>query len=306
MTIKKPPLHVLALVGLIATNLFWSGNIYVSKLLADSVPPLMLNSIRWLIAIAVLLPFTWRSINKHRTAIKQNLPLLTLFGFIGVTLYNTLLYSAAHTTSGINMAVISSLTPVVTFLFTWLFTHVAPRKWQLLGLALGVVGVLILIGEGSAAQLLDPKIRRGDVYLLIAVSSWAVYTALLAKSRPPLPPLVLLQVTIVLGSVLNIPAALWEFHRLGGFTLTTQNILALLYVGIFPSVLSFWFYNQGVLILGGNVAALSTYLLPVFTAVISIIWLGEQLQWYHIVGQALVFAGFAVSLKRQQAREPTS
>ena len=118
---------LLAIIGLLLTNLFWAGNIYVSRIVVESVPPFSLNVMRWLIAAMLLTPFALRACWQDRVIIWQNRGLLLVFAWLGVAIYNGFLYTSAHTTSGINIAVISTLTPVITFFFCLLYTSPSPR-----------------------------------------------------------------------------------------------------------------------------------------------------------------------------------
>ena len=115
----------MAIVGLVLTSLFWAGNIYVSKTFVDVIPPFTLNFCRWIIAALILTPFALKRINGSWPIIRQSWLQLALFGFLSITVYNAFLYSSAYTTDGINIAVIGSLMPLLTFICTWLsyFLH---------------------------------------------------------------------------------------------------------------------------------------------------------------------------------------
>ena len=292
----------LAVIGLLATNVFWAGNIYVSRIVVESVPPFSLNLIRWLIACFVLTPFVLQTTLQHWQVIRHNWGKLTIFGFLGVTVYNAFLYTAAHTTSGINIAVVSTLSPVITFFFVWLFFRIKPNRNQVIGLTLGLLGVLILVARGDVNRFFQLQFVVGDIWMLTAVVSWAIYTALI-KKKQNLPPLVFLYVTIFLGTLLAVPGAVMENMNIDGGIMSwlvfdAQTLGVFMYVGIFPSILAYLMFNYGANVLGPNVAANFAYLLPVFTALISIFWLNEELRWFHFVGQILVFIGFYFSFRR--------
>jgi len=289
-----------AIMGLVLTSLFWSGNIYVSKILLHEVSPMTLNLIRWSLSIVVLTPFVLKPTIDSLPVIKRSIIPLAIFGFLGVTVYNTLLYSAAYTTDGINIALISTLTPLLTFVIAWMFFGQAPSSMQSIGFVLGLVGVLLLLGQGRMDVLFSLHFKFGDVLMLIAVLLWATYTVYVVKKPKGIPPLVFLYVTTILGVLMAVPAVIWEWQA-GNLLLVmnTTNSLALIYVGIFPSVLSYLLFNHGVEVLGPQSASLCSYLLPIFTALIAIVWLGEVLTWYHVVSQLLVFTGLFLSLKRE-------
>jgi len=289
-----------AITGLVLTSLFWAGNIYISKVLIGEVSPLTLNFLRWLIVVLLLTPFTLKPAIAHAAEIKQFILPLSIFGLLGVTVYNTLLYSAAYTTDSINIALISTLTPLLTFVFAWFFSAQVPNINQSVAFILGFVGVLILLGQGKFEVLLDLQFKQGDLLMLVAVLSWAIYTAYLVKKPKTIPPIIFLYVTTTIGVVLAVPSVIWEVYQ-GDFVFrpSSTNLLAVLYAGVFPSLLSYFFFNYGAEVLGVQSASLCSYLLPIFTALIAILWLNEILTWYHIVSQLLVFFGLFLSLKRE-------
>lgn len=293
---------VLAVIGLLVTNVFWTGNIYVSRIVVESVPPFSLNLIRWGVACLILTPFLLRSTIQNWHMIRSNIVQLTLFGFLGITVYNAFLYTAAHTTSGINIAVMSTLTPVITFFFVWLFLRVTPNRYQMIGLVFGLLGVLTLVARGDVSRLLQLDLVVGDLWMIAAVVCWAIYTALV-KNKPPLPPLVFLYITILIGTLLAFPGAIVENVGLEGGVMSwlsfdLKSLSVFIYVGIFPSILAYLMFNYGAMVLGPNVAANFAYILPVMTALVSVFWLNEELRWFHFAGQILVMIGFYFSFRR--------
>lgn len=287
---------LLAIILLLLTHLFWAGNIYVSKIASDHIPPLLLNCLRWLGAALLLTPFAIKTIIKERQAIKQSIAVLCFFGFLGVTLYNSLLYVSAHTSSGINIAVISTLTPLCTFIFAWLLYKQTPNKNQVLGFCLGILGVLTLIFQANLSRLLQLEFSIGDLWMLIAVIAWAIYTVTLPNNKPKVSAITFLYCTIILGVIIALPSAWWEYQQGNRWQIQTSDKWLISYICIFPSLLSYLFYNYGVATIGAIKTVMFSYLLPVFTAVISIFWLKEPLAAYHIIGQLLVITGFYFSV----------
>lgn len=292
-----------AIIGLVLTSLFWSGNIFISKILIDIVPPFTLNMIRWLIAILVLSPFALPSLVRLWPIIKRSWLQLSVYGFLGVTVYNAFLYNAAYTTDGLNIAVISTVTPLFTFIFAWMFFGDKPSVHQMVGFVFGICGVLLLISQGSLSVFQQLAFNNGDIWMLSASLAWAVYTAYLVKKPQGLPSIVFMFATTVLGILMALPSVVWEFsqgHIIAQFNQTV--ILSLVYIGIFPSVCSYLFFNHGVSVLGSQTASLCAYLIPVFTAIIGILFLQESIHWYHVVSQILVFVGFYLALMKSKSR----
>ena len=290
----------LAVIGLILTSLFWAGNIFVSKILVGVVPPFTLNVLRWLIAVLILTPFALKSFSGAWPIIKTSWLKLSVYGFLGVTIYNSFLYNAAYTTESINIAVISTITPLLTFIFVWLLFGNKPSVSQMVGFAFGILGVLLLLSKGSFLTLAQLNFKNGDLWMLTACVCWAIYTAYLIRKPNGLSPVVFMYVTTIIGLIIALPAAGWELQQSNAsFELNKKIVLSLLYVGLFPSVLSYLFFNYGVAVLGSQTATLGAYLIPVFTGVIGVIFLNESIHWFHIVSQILVFIGFYLGLLRR-------
>ena len=295
---------ILAMFGLVLTSLFWAGNIFVSKLLIGVVPPFTLNFLRWMIAVIVLLPFVWPNIQTLSEMNKQAWLSLAIYGFLGVTIYNAFLYTAAYTTSGLNIAVISTITPLLTFVFAWLFLGDRPSRNQMIGFLFGITGVLVLLSSGDLSSLLQLAFNYGDIWMLLACLGWAIYTVFLVKKPSQLTPVFFMFITTILGLLMALPMVVWELTQAESqFKFSQTVVIALLYVGIFPSVCSYLLFNYGVSVLGSQTASLCAYLIPVFTAIIGILFLQEGIHWYHLVSQFLVLLGFCLTLNWKHFRK---
>lgn len=293
--------RLLAIVGLVLTSSFWAGNIFVSKVLIGVVPPFTLNLFRWIVALIILMPFALLALRQALPTFKQAWFKLSIYGFLSVTVYNAFLYNAAYTTEGINIAVISTITPLLTFIIAWVFFGDKPNRRQTVGFVFGISGVLLLISKGKLSALLQLAFSNGDIWMLSACLSWAIYTAYLVKKPQGIPPIAFLVVIILWGILLALPFAAWEvFEGKVDIQFNQTVVFSLIYVGIFPSVCSYLFFNHGVSVLGSQTASLCAYLIPVFTAIIGILFLQEAIHWFHIVSQLLVFVGFYLALMKTQ------
>jgi len=282
------------------TSAFWAGNIFISKVLIGVIPPITLNFLRWFLAMLVLLPFVLSQLKTAWPIIKQNKLILVVYAFLGVSLYNSLLYSAAYTTTATNIAVISTVMPLLTFIFIWLFFGKKPASNQVQGFVVGLIGVLILLSKGDVENITTLQFTRGDILMLTACIAWSIYTAILVKKPAGLPAIVFLFLTVVMGSAIVFPVALVEILTTEMTIVLSEKVFySMVYIAIFPSLLSYWLFNHGAAILGSQTASLTAYLIPIFTAVFSIVFLNEKVYWFHIVSQMLVFLGFYLSMLKK-------
>lgn len=289
----------LACTGLLVGNLFWAGNALVARWVRDEIPPISLGFWRWSFALAILLPLVGPTLWRSRAAIRRGGWRLVVLSIVGICVYNTLLYSAAHTTEAINITLVSTCLPLATFLIAGLLLKEWPRRWAWLGMAIAALGLLVLISRGQAQRLLALQFNRGDLIMLLAVLDWALYSVLLRRWAPwiELPPLALLGLSVLIAVPLLLPFYLFELSQVGGFAPTLSNLGVIAYTGLFASVFAYFAWTFGVQVVGAAKASLSSYLMPVFTAVLGWLLLGEALQGFHWLGAGLIFSGLIVATR---------
>lgn len=285
-------LLVLAMLG-------WAGNLVVGRAMAGVVPPLGLSFARWVIAFAVVLPFTARELVEKRGIIFRRWRILLLLGLLGLTVSNSASYIGLQSTTALNGALVNSAGPMLTLAASFAFYRETASRRQIAGILVSLLGVVVIVLRGDLAALLDLRANRGDLFMLLAVASWAVYSVLLQRRPPELSPLALLAVLFAVGWLILLPARLVE-ETIGNRPLpfTATAIAAYLYVGLFPAVVSFFCWNRGVAVIGANRASLFNHLLPLFAAGLAYGLLGERLAGFHLVGAALIFLGIFLANRR--------
>lgn len=286
-----------AYAGLLLAVLCWSGNALVARAFHDEIPPLALSFWRWVLASCLLLPFVIRSIWLHRATLRSAGWRLPVLAALGISSYNSLLYSAAQTTEAINITLVNTCLPLFTFVGGGVLLADWPGRRAWFGMAVAGGGLIYLISRGSWAVFSSLSFQAGDLIMLSAVLAWALYTLLLRRWAGFLqvPPLTLLGVLILLGVPLILPFYLFELRDVGGFTPTPVNLLVVAYTAIFASLVAYLAWNHGVAKVGAARAALFTYLMPVFTAALGWLVLGEGLRAFHWIGGGLIFAGLLMA-----------
>jgi drug/metabolite transporter (DMT)-like permease len=289
----------LAYLGLTLSALFWAGNAVVARGTAGVIAPFALSFWRWVIALAILLPFALPHLRREWRVLLVHWPQLVLLAALSVGGYNTLLYLAAQTTTAVNITLVGSTMPVAIALMAGLLLGQRLRLVQWSGIGIALVGmVVIVVGAGSGAAV---DINPGDLIMVIAVLIWGLYSVLLRWRPLPVHPLTLLLLLIVLGLPVILPFYLWELAVHGGAPVTAGTIPVFLYVGVFPSVLAYLFWNHGVAVAGPSQAGMFIYLIPLFTALIAGSFLGERLYAHHAVGAVLILIGLYLSTRVRRA-----
>lgn len=275
-----------------ATALFWSLNWVIGKAVVGTISPLFLTFIRWVIAVAAMMPFAWPLIRDHWPVVRANWKAIVLIGFWGTGLHNAFAYVGLHYTTATNGVILNSSIPVLIILTGWILYRDTITRVQALGVAVSLAGVLSVLTGGDLRLLATLTLNKGDVIVIVGMVFWAVYTVLLRLKPAELPGLALLACCGVVGVVLLAPLAAAEFLFWGGsVALTPASFAAMLYVGIVPSFLGYVFWNRAVAEVGSNVAGIFIHLMPAFGSLLAWMFLGERIRAFHVVGIALILAG---------------
>ncbi len=276
--------------------LFWSGNFIVARALRAEIPPVGLAFWRWALASAIVLLLARPHLRRDRTAIRNHWPILLLLSVLGVTVFNSLVYLGLQSTIALNAFLMQSLMPVLIVGLSYVVFRERITPKQGLGVGLSLAGALTIIARGEPGVLLSLSVNRGDILVLVAVLCYALYSVLLRK-RPPIHPLSLLAVTFAVGAAILLPFYLWETVLVGGFPVNGPVLLAVGYVGVFPSIVSYFCFNRGVELAGANRAGLFLHLMPVFGSIMAMLFLGESLAWFHGVGILAIAMGIFLATR---------
>jgi len=284
---------------LVYAMVFWSGNAIVGRAVNQQIPSITLSFWRWAIAFGVLLPFTARPIWLHWPVIARHWRLLTLYCLLGLVGCNVLTYTALHYTTAVNSSLINSATPIFVMCFSYLLFGDRIEARQLVGVLVSLAGVVAIVSGGRLDSLAALGINRGDLMMLGSIGLWSAYTVLLRRKPEGLPPMAFLAVLMGLGTLIELPFYLLERALGEPVEASPANLLAMLYVAIFPAVIALQFWNRAVAQLGANRAGPFVHLMPVFGTGLAVLFLGEQFGWHHALGVALIFAGvYLASLRR--------
>jgi drug/metabolite transporter (DMT)-like permease len=275
---------------------FWSGNFIVGRAVHANVPPVALAFWRWagasMLVICVAIPHLKRDWN----LIRSNWPILLLLSFVGVTAFNTLVYAGLQWTIALNAFLMQSMMPVLIVAMSFVLFREKIKVLQGAGVVVSLTGAFIIIMQGDVNAMRSMSINRGDILIFIAVVCYAGYSVTLHK-RPSIHPLSFLAVTFLVGSLLLLPVYLWETFTVRAISFNRPTLLAVCYVAIFPSIVSYLCFNRGVELVGANRAGLFMHLMPVFGSIMAIIFLGESLQWFHMAGITLIALGILLATR---------
>lgn len=276
------------------TMLFWATNIIAGKYAVGHVSPILLASLRWLVAAAILVPFAALNLRQDWPAIRRNLPFIAAMGGLGIGGFNILLYVAVHFTSGINVSILQATMPMMVFVINFLIFGVRVGWMQIAGFLATLLGIALIAGDGSFERLRDFQLNVGDVALLVALLCYSSFTVGLRK----MPKLHLNSSMLVFFLNAFAFSAIATLFEAANDTLLWPDLTGwavVLFTAIFPSVLAQTFFVRGTQIVGANRAGLFVNLLPVFGTLLSILMLGEQFHAYHAIALVVVLGGIALA-----------
>ena len=288
-----------AYIFLILTTLFWSGNFIVGKAASlFEIPPFTLNFYRWTFAWLILAPFTLKEIIEKKNYIFENIKLIIILGITSITIFNSIVYYSLNFTQVISGVLMISTIPVMIIIFCWLLKIEKTNIYQVLGLIFSLSGVAVIITKANLSVLLSLHFNKGDLWMVVAMFSWALYSALLRKKKLEISQLSLLQTIISAGLIFLLPAYLIELSLGYKASINMPFVLTLTYVVLFPGLASFIFWIKGISLIGSNRAGIFLHLMPIFSTILAIIIFKENFMIYHLIGAILIILGIVLSSKK--------
>ncbi|MEL3927248.1 DMT family transporter [Aeromonas enteropelogenes] len=278
--------------------LIWAANTVVSKAAAGVVDPAAISFYRWVIAALALSPFCLPALWRRRSEIRPWFGKLLVLSLLGMVLYQCLAYYAAHSTSATNMGVIGSLLPLLTLLQGALFFGQRPGKQALLGMSLSLFGVFWLLGQGEPLALLHSGINPGDGMMLLGAASYALYGLLIRRWQLPFGPWLNLYLQILLAVLLLVPVAL----SAESLAVPREGWGMVLFAGIASSLFAAYCWMRGLATLGPERTSVFMNLMPLCTALIAVITLGEPIHGYHLLGGSLILGGIMLAQRKPRVR----
>ena len=287
-----------AYMFLIFATLFWSGNFIVGKVASlFEIPPFTLNFYRWSFAWLILAPFSLKEIFQKKNYILKDIKLILILGITSITVFNSIVYYSLNFTQVISGVLMISTIPVMIIFFCWILKIEKTNFFQILGVIFSLLGVVVIVTKADLDELLNLNFNKGDLWMVVAMFSWAMYSALLRKKNFELSQISFLQVIISAGLIFLLPAYLIELALGYRTSIHLPFILTLTYVVLFPGLASFIFWIKGISIIGSNRSGIFLHLIPIFSTLMAIIIFKEKFMNFHFIGAVFIIAGIVLSSK---------
>ena len=292
---KQDILPISGYLFAVISTAIWAGNFVIARSLNQSITPISLAFWRWLVAVMVILPLAIRQLSIEREIIRKNLPYLAVTALLGITIFNTLVYLAGRSTTAINLSLISITFPIFIVILSRIFYRETITVYKGMGIFIVAVGVIWLITKGNPARLLNISFALGDVWMLIAALTFAVYSILLKHKPAELSFWAFQSSLFILGLTFLLPLFIVEYQIVPPVKFDTRMILSILYVGLFASLTAFVLWNKAIQIVGPARAGMVYYTSPLFSGLWATLFLQESISMIHFYSVVLILSGILIS-----------
>ena len=288
-----------AYLYLFLTVTFWAGNFIVGKLASFyDIPPFSLNFYRWFFAWLILAPFTITEIIEKKEYIFKNYKLFIILGVTSITIFNSIVYYSLNFTQVISGVLMISTIPVMIMLFSSILNIEKTNIFQIIGVIFSFAGVIMIITNADIQILKNLDFNKGDITMVVAMFSWALYSTLLKRQKYKISQISLLQVVITFGLLFLIPIYFIEYQIGSRIILEKPFILILSYVVLFPGLASFLLWIKGISLIGANRSGVFLHLMPILSAIMAMIFFNEKFMFYHMLGACFIITGILLSNKK--------
>ncbi len=281
-------------IAAISAVIIWSTNFVAARYLTN-LTPIEISFYRWLITLLVLTPFCIKKLIENIKYIKGMWIKIIILAILSVTLFNTFVYMAAHTSNATNMSLLATLSPIVIALISRVVWKTKLTIYQKIGLLSVIIGVVILITKGSIEVLMKLQFAIGDFYMILGVIIFSIYTLILRIKPKEMPHHVFFYLMVVIGFI-PLMISMIFMHLSGNTnTLSVKTALILVYIGAFPSALGFILWNIAISKIGAIKGAIIYDSVPLFSSLQAVILLNEKLLPSQILGGILILIGIIYS-----------
>ena len=294
-----------AYIFLIFATALWGGNIVAAKVASIiSLEPIKLSFYRNIVVIIILLPFVFNKIKIIYEIFKQNWKIIIFFSILSVSIFNTFMNIALTTSSVISTSLMPAFAPSMIIVLSFFIFNSKISSLQFIGIIISFIGFINIIIRGNILNLSSLNFVVGDIWMLACVSCWALYSSLIRKMPKEIDNISFLFLIFFIGNIFVIPFYIFESSINQSFTINEQyGWLLVLYCGIGPALISYLLWIKAIKIIAANNSVLFLNFIPIFSSLISIIFLKEKLELFHIVGALLIFTGIYLVIRKRNRNE---
>ena len=272
------------------TSIFWAFNTVAGRAAVGEVSPLLIVSVRWFFVSIILSILCRNQLIETWSILNKKIKWLIFMGLFGFTGFNSAYYVAAHDTIAINLGLVQGTMPAFIIIIAWIWLKDKINFSQFLGVLITFIAVLIVVCSGNFNALIELELNSGDIVMIFACTLYAIYAVGLRK-KPKISALPLLTFFAYIAFLGSLPGFIYETYSNQLILPGQKGFIILGVIIIFPSFLAQIFFMKGVEKIGPSRSGLYTNLVPVFSSLLAVFFLGEEFQFFHLLSLIMIFTG---------------
>ncbi len=272
------------------TSIFWAFNTVAGRAAVGEVSPLLIVSVRWFFVSIILSILCRNQLIETWSILNKKIKWLIFMGLFGFTGFNSAYYVAAHDTIAINLGLVQGTMPAFIIIIAWIWLKDKINFTQFLGVFITFIAVLIVVCSGNFNALIELELNSGDIVMIFACTLYAIYAVGLRK-KPKIKALPLLTFFAYIAFLGSLPGFIYETYSNQLILPGQKGFIILGVIIIFPSFLAQIFFMKGVEKIGPSRSGLYTNLVPVFSSLLAVFFLGEEFQFFHLLSLIMIFTG---------------
>lgn len=281
---------------MIFATLLFAGAFIAGKLGSGSFSPVVMTFLRIALATLIIFPIMMFK-EKEFKASKEELILALKLGFVGMTCYHLFFFSALKYTTASNASVINASMPILTAIIaTFMLNEKLPFK-KMIFIGSAFVGVVLTIINWDINSLINMAFNKGDLLMLCGTFSWSTYGVLIKKSKVKISSLKLMSYSLLMCTILIAPFAIREILLYKSLNVPLRDYYSILYMAIFPTVIGYTIQQACIKKMGPSTAALFINLVPVFSIILSVIFLNETINPLTYVSGLIIIVSVVLFTK---------
>lgn len=278
---------------LVLVALMWATNAIAGQLARGEITPMQHVLMRWVMITAMMWPLFGRRAMDYLPALRRHWPVIAAMSLLGFTGFNILFYVASFNTTAVNIGILQGSLPVIVALAAFVLRGTRITAIQGAGVLITLVGVAVVATQGKPWLAYEIAFNFGDLMMLLACASYAVYSVLL-QGRPPMPGAVFFTLMAPIAMLTAVPPVIWETVTTEVAWPTATGWLITAFVALVPGAIAQQFFIRGVELVGPSAAGTFVNLVPVFAAGMAVVVLNEPFALFHGVALVLVLGGIAL------------
>ncbi|MEK0423491.1 MAG: hypothetical protein RLZ95_1401 [Bacteroidota bacterium] len=284
-----------ALLAIIAC-VIWSGNFVISRYAIHLAGPISLAFFRWSIATIILFPIAYTNFKKELPIFLKNKTYFFWMGMIGFAIYNTLIYTAGHFTTAINMALIGSVIhPIVATVLASIFVNEKLHWKNIAGIVIGIIGIVFLITKGEMTSIVQFRFSTGDLWMVAAGFCFGSYNVFVRKKPQGISSNSFLFVLFAIGAIMLLPFSIYESAYVQPVVYNLQFLYVVLYLSIGNSIIAYYLWNIAIHKLGSGKTSLFGTLIPLLSSIEAVWLLDEKFNTFQIISGLIIISGIVIN-----------